>query len=75
MRSSARPLSSRPRCASHRPRWLPPCPAWRPRITTGKEPSLNTNHVVDIVLVDLLMGDRAHDYHDRVTGARASCLA
>jgi hypothetical protein len=27
------------------------------------------------VLVDLLMGDRAYDYHDPVTGARASCLA
>jgi len=31
---------------------------------------LNTNHVVGTVLADLLMGDRAHDYYDRVTGAR-----
>jgi hypothetical protein len=40
----------------------------------GQGASLNTNHFVDTVLVDLPMGDR-HDYHDRATGARASCLA
>ena len=34
-------------------------------ITTGKEPSLDANHVDDTVLVDLPVGDRAHDYCDR----------
>jgi hypothetical protein len=44
------------------------------RITTGTEPSLNANHVDDTVLVDLPVGDWAHDYRDGVTAARASGL-
>ena len=39
-------------------------------MTTGTEPSLNTNHVDGTMLVDSPMGDRALDYRDRVTGAR-----